>query len=143
MSLVWVLLFCLSGQLTLAMLLLVSVCLTFIWFDCCFPFHLFVFSFHCVSHSLSFPLSSCLDCIPLLIRLPFLHSLQRRRLFLPYAYYWVVLFSSVFSLFVLFVSCLFLFYRLCFFCVLSWRRCLLLGTSLPVSFCLLSLLFFL
>ena len=61
-----------------------------------------VFFFRCVLHSLSLPMSSCLGCIPLLIRLAFLRSLVTTRMFfLPYAYYVVV-----FCLFFCFCFCL-------------------------------------
>ena len=68
----------------------------------------------CVLHPLPLPLSSCLGCIPPLIRLPFLRS-----------------YAVVSSLFLLFVFSIFF---------LLSRRCPLLAISLPVLFCLLSLL---
>ena len=68
----------------------------------------------CVLHPLHLPLSSCLGCIPTLIRLPFLR-----------------LNAVVSSLFLLFVFSI-------FFCLS--RRCPLLATFLSVLFCLLSLL---
>ena len=123
------------------MLLLVSVYLTFIWFDCCPSFPPSVFLFHCVSHLLSLPLSSCLGCIPLLKGLPFLRSLLRI-FFLPYAYYVAVFVSSAFDFACVICLFVFLFYCLCLFCVVLWQRCLLLATFLLVSFCLIFLGFF-
>ena len=84
---------------------------------------------------ISLLLSSCLGCIPLLIGLPFLRGLLTRMFFLPYAYHVAVSCLCFFSCFSRFIVGL--------FCVLPWRRCPLLATFLPVSFCLLSLLFFL
>ena len=75
-----------------------------------------VFLFRCVLHPLPLPLSSCLGCIPPLVGLPFLR------------FYAVA--SCLFLL-----SCVFLF----MFSILS-RRCPLLATSLPVLFCLRSML---
>ena len=103
------------------MLLLVSVYLTFIWFDCCPLFPPSVFLFHCVSHLLSLPLSSCLGCIPILKGLPFLRSLLRI-FFLPYAYYVGVFISSAFDFACVICLFVFLFYRLCLFCVVLWQR---------------------
>ena len=74
------------GSQSLAMLLLVSV----------YPIHLFdlidapLSSFRVFYCSMSLPLSSCLDCIPLLVGLPFLRSLLTRMLSFVYAYYVVV-----------------------------------------------------
>ena len=123
------------------MLLLVSVYLIFIWFNCCPLFPPCVFLFVCVvSHWLSLPLSSCLSCIPLLIGLPFLRSLLRRMLFsCPTRITWSSLFLLLLLWLVFLVSCLILFHCFCLFCAPSWRRCILLATFLPVSFCLLSL----
>ena len=78
-------------------------------------------------------LYSCLGCIPLLIGLPFLRGLLTRMVFLPYAYHVAVSCLCFFSCFFSFIVGL--------FCVPPWRRCPLLATFLPVSFCLLSLLF--
>ena len=73
-----------------------------------------MFLFRCVLHPLPLPLSSCLGCIPSLTGLPSLRF-----------------YEVASSLFLLSVCCM--------FSILS-RRCLLLATSLPVLFCLLSML---
>ena len=69
-----------------------------------------------MSHSLSLLSSFCPDCILLLIGLPFLRSLLRKMLFLPYAFYvvvfclflpflvWFVFLVPVVYLFLFFVS---------------------------------------
>ena len=58
---------------------------------------------HAATHSLCLPLSTCLDCIQLLIGLPFLRILLKRMFMLPYAYYYVVVFvSSAFAFFCVF-----------------------------------------
>ena len=74
----------------------------------------------------------------------FLHSLLTGMFFSPYAYY--VAAFCYFPLFLILSVFLFLVF-FCFnflifvSCVPSWRRCPLLATFLPVSFCLLSLFF--
>ena len=138
-----VLLLFLFEQQTVAMLLLVSVHFIFISFVCCPLFLPPVFFFHRMSAFIVL----ALVFLPGLYfadyrNLPFLPSLLRRMFFLPYANYVVVSGCSAFA-FVVFVSCLFLFYYFCLFRVRSWRRYILLATSLPVSTSMLSLLFFL
>ena len=96
-------------------MLLVSVYLILLFPLIVVSFSLSVFLFRCVLHPLPLPLSSCLGCIPPLIRLPSLRF---------YAVASSLFLQSVCFLFV--------------FCILS-RRCPLLATFLSVLFCLLSL----
>ena len=87
------------------------------------PLSSFCVFFHCVSHSLSLPLSSCLCCTPLLKGLPILRSLLTRMFFLLYAYYGVVF--CLFLLLLLF-SCVFV--ASCFFPYILSLLCPFLAT---------------
>ena len=122
-------------------MLLVSVYLLlfyFIWLLCPFRPPSAIF-FLCALHSLSLPsLSSCLDCIPPLIGLPFLRSLLR-----SVSYGCLLFVSSVCAFFVCFsVSCWFIFIFV-FFVFLPGDNvlCWLPDTFLSVVFCLISLYF--